>query len=230
MSALVELRSVTKRYSSGSVPVVALFGVDLSIAPGEFTAIAGPSGSGKSTLLNLIGCMDTATSGSVELDGRTTGSLSDRERTSLRNRVLGFIFQSYNLIPAMTVFQNVQLPLLLAGGHSRAARTKAVQEALDRVGIGDLKDRRERELSGGQRQRVAIARALINRPRLILADEPTANLDSKTASGVIDLMKELNAGERTTFIFSTHDPAVLSKADRIIRLLDGRVESGAAPS
>ena len=221
--AIVDVSGVIKDYPLGKLKVRALHGIDLAIARGEFTTIAGPSGSGKTTLLNLIGCVDVPTEGKVVVDGQSTGDLSDRALTDLRLHKLGFIFQSFNLVPVLTSAQNVEFPLLLQGELSAADRKKRVQEILTRVGIGQYASHRPNELSGGQRQRVAIARALVSKPRLVLADEPTANLDSVTGQNIIELMKELNHQEGTTFIFSTHDPRVMERADRVIRIEDGKI-------
>ncbi|HEY4222084.1 MAG TPA: ABC transporter ATP-binding protein, partial [Myxococcota bacterium] len=207
----------------GKLKVRALHGVDLQIARGEFTTIAGPSGSGKTTLLNLIGCVDVPTEGKVIVDGQSTRELSDTALTELRLHKLGFIFQSFNLVPVLTVSQNVEFPLLLQGTLAAAERKKRVVDILARVGIEKYVNHRPNELSGGQRQRVAIARALVSRPKLVLADEPTANLDSVTGNSIIELMKELNHQEGTTFIFSTHDHRVMERADRIIRIEDGKI-------
>lgn len=223
--AIIEVRDVVKEYPLGRTVVQALRGVSLTIDRGEFTTIAGPSGSGKTTLLNLIGCVDVATRGSVRIDGMETTTLSDRELTELRLRKLGFIFQTFNLVPVLTVFQNVELPLLLQGGLSKTERAVRVDELLKRVGLGEHVQHRPAELSGGQRQRVAIARALVTRPSIVLADEPTANLDSATGATIIELMRELNTRDQTTFIFSTHDPNVMRHAARVIRLVDGRIDT-----
>ncbi len=222
---IVRLQDAVKSYKLGSVEVPALRGVNLDIAAGEFTVIAGPSGSGKTTLLNLIGCVDVATSGLVEVAGEDTARLSERQLTGLRLRSLGFIFQSFNLVSVLDAFQNVEFPLLLQGGMTRGERDRRVDELMERVGLTAYKHHRPNELSGGQRQRVAIARALVTRPRIVLADEPTANLDSTTGHAIIDLMKELNVGQGTTFIFSTHDPKVMSQAGRLVELVDGRIQS-----
>ena len=223
MSAMIEVRGVIKDYPLGKLSVRALHGVDLTIARGEFTAIAGPSGSGKTTLLNLIGCVDVPTQGTVIFDGETTSALSDRELTRLRLFKLGFIFQSFNLVPVLSVFQNIELPLLLQGGIGGAERKKRVLDILERVGIAKYIAHRPNELSGGQRQRVAIARALVTRPKLVLADEPTANLDSVTGGQILALMKELNQQQGVTFLFSTHDHRVMELAGRIVKVQDGRV-------
>lgn len=224
MSAhIVELRGVIKDYPLGKLSVRALHGIDLSLAKGEFASIAGPSGSGKTTLLNLIGCVDVPSEGTVVMDGRSTGDLSDRELTELRLHNLGFIFQSFNLVPVLTVAQNVELPLLLQHKMTGEERYKLVVAMLERVGLGKYIKHRPTELSGGQRQRVAIARALVTKPKLVLADEPTANLDSVTGNSILQLMRELNQQEGTTFLFSTHDAAVMKLANRVIRVQDGRI-------
>ncbi len=219
----MELREVTKEYPLGNQVVTALRDVSLSFGPGEFTTVAGPSGSGKTTLLNLIGCVDVATRGSVLVAGSDTRSLGERGLTELRLRQLGFIFQSFNLVAVLDVFQNVELPLLLQGGTQRAQRRERVLEIIEQVGLGPQLRQRPSELSGGQRQRVAVARALVTRPRIVLADEPTANLDSVTGGTIIELMKALNRERDTTFIFSTHDPRVIEQASRVVEMKDGRV-------
>jgi putative ABC transport system ATP-binding protein len=223
MESIVELRGVVKEYPLGKLVVRALSGVDLALGRGEFTTVAGPSGSGKTTLLNLIGCVDVATRGEVIVGGRSTSTLSEAELTRLRLDELGFIFQSFNLIAVLTLKQNVEFPLLLKGGMTRGERDRRVREIVDKVGLTPQLGQRPNELSGGQRQRVAIARALVTRPRIVLADEPTANLDSANGKAIIELMKELNRVDRTTFIFSTHDPNVMAQATRVIRLVDGKI-------
>ena len=213
-----------KVYPLGSTEVHALKGVDLTIREGDFASIAGPSGSGKSTILNLIGCIDVPSSGTVEVVGHNTGALSDRAITRLRHRVIGFIFQSFNLMPVLDVFENVEFPLLIAGSAPpKRERREYVEFLIDEVGLADWRRHRPSELSGGQRQRVAIARALVTRPRIVLADEPTANLDSATGEAIIELMKKINHELSTTFIFSTHDPTIVDIADHIVRLHDGQV-------
>jgi putative ABC transport system ATP-binding protein len=219
----VVLNDVVKDYPLGSSMVRALHSISLTIAEGEFTTIAGPSGCGKSTLLNLIGCMDVATTGSVSIEGKETNLLTDKEQTQLRLNTLGFIFQSFNLVPVLSVFQNVELPLLLKGGMTAAQRSERVTALLEQVGLAAKAQNRSHELSGGQRQRVAIARALVTQPKIVLADEPTANLDSETGKTIIELMRSLNEKQKTTFIFSSHDPKVIEHARRIVRLQDGRV-------
>jgi putative ABC transport system ATP-binding protein len=227
---IVNIQGVIKDYPLGKLSVRALHGIDLSIDRGEFASIAGPSGSGKTTLLNLIGCVDVPTQGKVVVDGHSTGDLTDRQLTDLRLNNLGFIFQSFNLVPVLTVSQNVELPLLLQSKLPAAERQKLVSGMLDRVGLGSYLKHRPTELSGGQRQRVAIARALVTRPKLVLADEPTANLDSVTGNSILQLMKELNQQDGTTFLFSTHDAAVMKLANRVIRVQDGRiVDDGRGP-
>jgi len=223
MTSIVSIREATKDYHLGKVIVKALRGVNLEVEEGEFLSIAGPSGSGKTTLLNLIGCVDTPTAGTVQVAGRDIGQLSERQLTDLRLHTIGFIFQSFNLVNVLDVFRNVELPLLLQRVPSAAARKQRVVELLTRVGLADYIKHRPSELSGGQRQRVAIARALVTRPRLVLADEPTANLDSVTGENILDLMRELNQTEQTTFIFSTHDARVMAHASKIVRIADGRV-------
>ncbi len=227
MTSIVSIKQATKDYRLGKVVVQALRGVSLEVSEGEFLSIAGPSGSGKTTLLNLIGCVDTPTSGTVEVAGRDISKLSERELTDLRLHTIGFIFQSFNLVNVLDVFRNVELPLLLQRTLKADERSRRVMSLLERVGLKDLVRHRPSELSGGQRQRVAIARALVTRPKLVLADEPTANLDSVTGENILDLMKELNRTEKTTFIFSTHDARVMAHASSIVRLADGKLENGA---
>lgn len=227
MPPIVQLENVVKDYPLGKLTVRALHGVDLAIDKGEFTVIAGPSGSGKTTLLNLIGCVDVATQGRVTVDGRETSTLNDQALTQLRLFRIGFIFQSFNLITVLDVAQNVEFPLLLQGKLSAAERKRRVDEMVEKVGLSGQMRQRPNELSGGQRQRVAIARALVTQPQIVLADEPTANLDSATGTAIIDLMHDLNRKDHVTFIFSTHDPAVMNRAERIVRVADGRI---AAPN
>ncbi len=219
----VQFKSVTRSYGSGTTAVNALSDVHLSIPKGAFLALVGPSGSGKSTCLNLIGCMDTPTAGQVVIDGTDLNTLTPRQMTSFRKEKIGFIFQEFNLIPVLTVYENVELPLQLQGGLSRGDMDKAITTVLERVGLGNLSHRRPNELSGGQQQRVAIARALVKNPSLLLADEPTANLDSATAREIVTLMKELNQTYQTTCIFSSHDPLVMEFARTLVRLRDGKV-------
>ncbi|HBN07938.1 MAG TPA: hypothetical protein DD435_04560 [Cyanobacteria bacterium UBA8530] len=218
--AIVSIKQVTKIYPMGKTQVQALNGVDLSIEKGEFLAIAGPSGSGKSTLLNLLGCLDVPTEGTVVIDGQDLAKLSEHARATLRRQKLGFIFQGFNLIPVLTAFENIEMPLRLKGENN----PQRVWEALEAVGLKEHAQHRPAELSGGQQQRVAIARALVTDPLIVLADEPTANLDSKTGEAIIELMKKISLEKGTTFIFSTHDAKVMSKATRMVSLTDGRIE------
>jgi putative ABC transport system ATP-binding protein len=227
---IVSLSDVTKTYSLGKVQVPALRGVTLDVFPGEFISIAGPSGSGKTTALNLIGCVDTATGGVVRVDGQDTKQLSERQLTNLRLHTIGFIFQSFNLVSVLSVFQNVEFPLLLQRKLNAKERTERVMTLLEQVGLEKHARHRPNELSGGQRQRVAVARALVTRPKLVLADEPTANLDSVTGQNIIDLMKELNRKEGTTFIFSTHDAKVMNHANAVVRLADGKILDRITPA
>jgi putative ABC transport system ATP-binding protein len=222
---IVSLQDVVKSYPLGKTIVQAVRGVTFDIHRGEFLAIAGPSGSGKTTVLNLIGCVDTATSGTVTVAGRQTNTLKDSELTRIRLFSVGFIFQTFNLVAVLTAFQNVEFPLLLQKKFSKAERTKRVTELLEKVGLKDHMKHRPNELSGGQRQRVAVARALVTQPDIILADEPTANLDSETGNAIIELMKQINEVDGATFIFSTHDPRVIERADRVVWLEDGKVKA-----
>ncbi len=227
---IVSLTNVTKTYTLGKVQVPALRGVSLEVHSGEFISIAGPSGSGKTTALNLIGCVDTATDGVVRVDGQDTKQLSERQLTDLRLHTIGFIFQSFNLVSVLSVFQNVEFPLLLQRKLNATQRRERVMTLLEQVGLANHAKHRPNELSGGQRQRVAVARALVTRPKLVLADEPTANLDSVTGQNIIDLMRELNRKEGTTFIFSTHDAKVMSHANAVVRLADGKILDRITPA
>ena len=230
MASIVSVRDLTKEYRLGNVIVPALKRVSLDFGVGEFLAVAGPSGSGKTTLLNMIGCVDTPTGGTVEVDGEQTTLLPERALTDLRLHKIGFIFQSFNLITVLTVFQNVELPLLLQRVGPAAERRRRVLDLLERVGIAPYADQRPNELSGGQRQRVAIARPLVTGPQLVLADQPTANLDSVNGQMILDLMKHLNREKGTTFLFSTHDARVMANAEAIIRLADGAVVDRVSPA
>jgi putative ABC transport system ATP-binding protein len=218
---ICELVDVTKEYPMGELRVVALAGVSVGVSAGEFTVFAGPSGSGKSTALNLIGCLDRPSRGRVLLDGQDVAALSDEALGAVRARRIGFIFQSFNLIPVLTAAENVDLALRLAG--DTAGRDERVEKALVDVGLKDYLGRRPSQLSGGQQQRVAIARALVKRPALIIADEPTANLDSHNGEAILDLMREMNERDGVTFLFSTHDPMVMARARRVVTLKDGHV-------
>ena len=224
---IVELREVTKHYRQGALEVPALRGLTLSVAKGEFTAICGPSGSGKTTALNLIGALDKPTSGSVALEGRDLGPLSRRVLSHLRRDRIGFVFQAYNLMPVLTAYENAEIVLSLQGVEA-SARRERVMGLLADVGLEGLEGRRPDELSGGQQQRVAIARAIASDPAVVLADEPTANLDHETGTPVIELMHELNREHGTTFLYATHDAELIRLADRVIRLRDGRIAEGDA--
>jgi putative ABC transport system ATP-binding protein len=218
---VIELRDLRRSFMVGDQPVHALAGVDETIADREHVAIMGPSGSGKSTLLNLVGCLDRPSSGSYRLDGHEVGQLSDEELTRIRREQIGFVFQFFHLVPRLTAAGNVELPLLF-GGVSRADRRRRVDEALTSVGLKARMDHRPAQLSGGERQRVAIARAIVNRPKIVLADEPTGNLDSKSGGQILELLDHLNE-EGLTLVVVTHDPNVARRADRVIVMVDGRV-------
>ena len=220
---VVQVDHVCKDYRLGEQTVRALDDVSLSIEEGVFLAIAGPSGSGKSTLLNLIGCIDTPTSGRVVIDGKDVSGQTPDQLADLRARTIGFIFQTFNLLPVLSAAENVEYPLLQMREIGRDERRSRVAKMLEIVGLSRFASHRPNQLSGGQRQRVAIARALVTRPRIVLADEPTANLDHQTGEGILALMQEINRKSGTTFIFSTHDRKVMSKANRLIRIEDGRV-------
>jgi putative ABC transport system ATP-binding protein len=218
---LVRVENVSKSYQLGQQTVQALKDINLTVDDGEFLAIAGPSGSGKSTLLNLIGCIDTPTSGTLTIGSQSVNGRTADELADLRARSIGFVFQTFNLLPVLTAAENVEYPLYHFPELSRAERASRVAQYLEVVGLEKHGHHRPNELSGGQRQRVAIARALATRPRIILADEPTANLDHSTGGSVLELMKEINRSQKTTFIFSTHDPSVMDMADRIVEVNDG---------
>jgi putative ABC transport system ATP-binding protein len=225
MSAILELEGITRLYKKGESEVHALDSINLSIEKGEFTAIVGPSGSGKTTLLNIIGCLDTPSSGVVRYNGSPLGAMKDDERAAYRKEHISFIFQSYNLIPVLTVRENVELPLVIEGRFSKTEIRKKAEEVLAAVGLKGLEDRFPRELSGGQEQRVAIGRALVKDPYIVLADEPTANLDSHMAEEIVDLMRNINKSLMATFIFSTHDPLVQQHARRVITIRDGVIHT-----
>jgi putative ABC transport system ATP-binding protein len=222
----VRVENVTKDYALGRTTVRALRGVFLAVEPGELITVAGPSGSGKSTLLNLIGCLDHPTSGRVVIGEEDVATLGDDALSDLRALKIGFIFQTFNLIPVLSALENVEFPLLVRRPvrPGRDVRERALQ-ALEEVGLAEFARHRPDELSGGQRQRVAIARALVSDPVIVLADEPTANLDSATGDAIIALMREINRRDGTTFIFSTHDPKIMARAQRVVRLADGRIEA-----
>ncbi len=218
---IIQVKNLTKIFGDG-VEIKALDGVDLDIERGEFLAIIGPSGSGKSTLLNQIGILDTPTSGTVLLNGVDVTEMSDKERSRTRNKELGFIFQYHHLLPDFNALENVMMPLLISGIRSSQAREIA-RKVLDEVGLGDRMEHRPNQLSGGQNQRVAIARALVNKPSIVIGDEPTGNLDSKASENIYELLRQLNREHNQTFILVTHDERMAAKTDRIIRLVDGRV-------
>jgi putative ABC transport system ATP-binding protein len=229
MSALIDIRDVTKTYEMGAETIVhALDGVSLSIEAGDYVAIMGPSGSGKSTLMNLIGCLDTPSTGSYVLKGREISSMNDDELAQIRNKEIGFIFQTFNLLPRADAVQNVELPLVYSGLARRDRKARA-EKALDAVGLGTRKHHRPNEMSGGQRQRVAIARALVNDPSILLADEPTGNLDSKTGEEILALMDDLHRGGNT-IILVTHEDDLAQHAARVVRLRDGKIVSDARNS
>ncbi|MEJ2199752.1 MAG: ABC transporter ATP-binding protein [Desulfuromonadaceae bacterium] len=225
---LIELQNVSKIYPLGNQRVTALDAVSLAVAAGEFTVFAGPSGSGKTTLLNLIGCLDQPTQGTVLIDGRHVSDSSVRDLADFRLRHIGFIFQSYNLIPVMTAAENAEFILMLQK-VPKPTRRRRIEALFQDLGIGGLENRRPNDLSGGQQQRVAVARAMAAEPRVILADEPTANLDSKTSEDLLKLMRRLNEEKGTTFLFSSHDPQVIGLARRVVQLKDGRLEADSAP-
>ncbi len=219
---MIDVRGVTKVYPTEGEEVHALRGVTLKIEKGEFAAIVGPSGSGKSTLLHLLGCLDTPTAGEYFLDGEATHSLDDDGLADIRNRRIGFVFQQFNLLPRYTALKNVQLPLTYAG-VTRAERLRRATEALDRVGLSNRVDHRPSQLSGGERQRVAIARALVTQPSILLADEPTGNLDTKVGREILSFIRELNASTGVTVIVVTHDPELAASCPRTIRIVDGAI-------
>jgi putative ABC transport system ATP-binding protein len=222
MSSVIKAESVSKVYQDKGVPVQALQGVDLEIEEGDFAAIAGPSGSGKTTFLNLVGTLDTVSGGKILIDNQDIATLSPRELAKIRLYKLGFVFQAYNLIPVLTCKENAEFVLLLQKVPAQE-RQKRVDDLLSTVGLGEMKHRLPRELSGGQQQRVAIVRAIASHPRVVLADEPTANLDSKTGKALMELMQELNKNYGIAFFFSTHDPMVMEAAKKLITLKDGKI-------
>ncbi len=224
MSAIIEAKGVVKTYHTGEIEVHAMQGVDLTIEQGEMVAVMGPSGSGKTTLLNTFSGIDDVTSGEVMIDGVSIHAMSDRERTRYRALNMGFVFQSYNLLPVLTGAENVELPLLLAGQSQSKARARAL-EVLELVDLTDQANKRPAEMSGGQQQRVTIARALVNAPAIVWADEPTGALDTETSTLIMDLLCQMNEEQRQTFVLVTHDPTVGSRAQRIIQMRDGLIES-----
>lgn len=218
---VIEVKAIKKDYPLGTTTVHALRGIDLAVEAGAFMSIIGPSGSGKTTLLNIIGCIDTPTTGSFKINNDEITTLNDKQITDLRLHKIGFIFQTFNLIPVLNVRENVEFPLLLMKKHGKAEINSQVEKLIQEVGLMEYIEHKPAELSGGQRQRVAIARALVTNPEIVLADEPTANLDSETSKSILQLMQELNEKEKTTFIFSTHDPDVLKYAKKIVKIKDG---------
>ena len=220
---VIAVRGVTKVYTMGDIEVKALRGVDVAIQPGEMVAIMGPSGSGKSTLMNILGCLDVPTDGTYELDGVDVSKLKDSQLAAIRCRKIGFVFQSFNLLPRTSARANVELPLIYAGTGARQRRKRA-EEMLNLVGLGDRLDHKPNELSGGQQQRVAIARALTNHPAMILADEPTGNLDTKTSIEIMELFQQLNREQGITIVFVTHEPEIATYCQRVIHVRDGVVE------
>lgn len=220
---VIEVQGVRKDYPLGKTTVHALRGVDLTVEEGALISIIGPSGSGKTTLLNIVGCIDTPTTGSVKVHEEEITTLDDRKITDLRLHKIGFIFQTFNLIPVLNVRENVEFPLLLMKHFPKAEINARVEQLVQAVGLMEYIEHKPAELSGGQRQRVAIARALVTKPDIVLADEPTANLDSATSESILQLMRDLNEKERTTFIFSTHDPDVLKYAKKIVKIKDGLI-------
>ena len=221
---IVKLEGVQKQYRQGTVDVPALRGLDLEVDKGEFTAISGPSGSGKTTTLNLIGALDRPTTGKVIVEGKDLSSMSRSALSRLRRDRIGFVFQAYNLVPVLTAYENAEIVLALQG-VSASKRRERVMKILDEVGLGGMERRRPDQLSGGQQQRVAIARAIAADPAVVLADEPTANVDSETAEKLLAIMERLNRERGATFLFSTHDPRVMERARRVVHLVDGQVES-----
>jgi putative ABC transport system ATP-binding protein len=224
VGTLISVRDVTKTYTSGESGVRALRGVSLSVEKGEFMSIAGPSGSGKTTLLNLIGCIDRADTGDISIDGTLVSSMDREELALFRRKNLGFVFQTFNLIPVLSAYENVSFALSLLGVGERETRARTMA-MLTEVGLAGMEHRLPSRLSGGQQQRVAVARALVKKPAIVLADEPTANLDSDTGKAILELMAAMNATHSTTFVFSTHDPMVMGFARRLVRLHDGAVAS-----
>ena len=222
---IVNLDSVVKDYFNGKIMVEALSNINLNIEKGEFAVLAGPSGSGKSTLLNMIGCMDKPTKGKILIDGQDATNFSSKEASHFRRDKIGFIFQAYNLIPVLTAYENIEFALNLTGSYTKQEKKEKIEKIMEDVEIMEYRNRRPLEMSGGQQQRVAIARALVKSPAIILADEPTANLDSVTGENILKLMKKLNIEKNVTFIFSSHDKMVIDYAGRVIRIRDGKIEN-----
>ncbi|MBT5507182.1 MAG: ABC transporter ATP-binding protein [Flammeovirgaceae bacterium] len=225
---VIELKNLSKIYNPETIPVRAINDVTLSVKEGEFTAIVGPSGCGKTTLLNMIGGLDISSEGSVDIGGVSINEMSESELTAFRLQHIGFVFQAYNLIPVLTAKENIEFIMVLQNRDAKTMQERS-DDLLDRMGIRNQRDRRPSELSGGQQQRVAVARALASRPKFVLADEPTANLDSGSTEALLDIMAKLNKEEKITFIFSTHDQRVIDRAKRIIKLVDGEIVSDEQP-
>lgn len=223
--SIAKLENIHKVYHIGKIDFPALRGISFSIEEGEFLSIAGPSGSGKTTVLNLLGCLDKPSQGKIFLEEKDVTALPTAKLADVRRKNIGFVFQTFNLIPVLTAMENVEFPLILEGQHDSKEQHRLTEEILTEVGLKDFLHRRPNEMSGGQQQRVAVARALVKKPKLVLADEPTANLDSVTGKEILQLMLELNQKTSTTFVFSTHDKMVMDFARRIIRLRDGKIES-----
>lgn len=224
-SAIIQFKNVNKYYSLGKTKVHAVQDVSFTLNKGDFVSFSGPSGSGKSTILNMIGCIDTADSGEVVIDGKKTTGLNENEITKLRHETLGFIFQSFNLIPVLNIYENIEFPLLFGKQTDKEKQDNKewINYLIKAVGLEEWKEHKPSELSGGQRQRVAVARALVTKPSVVLADEPTANLDSVSSDNIIHLMKKMNKNLGTTFVFSTHDPSIVKIADHVISLKDGKI-------
>lgn len=222
MSAIIEVKDATRTYMQGDIPVHALRGVDFSVSSGEFSVLAGPSGSGKTTLLNIVGCIDGATSGQITVSGHDVTTMSRTQGAEFRLKHIGFVFQAYNLLPVLTAYENAEFVLMLQG-VSASERKKIVEPLMDEVGLKDMMHRRPHQLSGGQQQRVAVVRAIASKPSIVLADEPTANLDSETSDGLLGVMESLNKEFGITFLFSSHDELVLERARRIVRLDSGKI-------
>jgi len=221
----VKLNNISKTYKMGDVSINALKNVNMEIESGSFVSIVGPSGSGKSTVLNLIGCLDQPTSGSIQIDNQEVQDLNKKHRADFRGKNLGFVFQNFNLIPVLSVYENVEYPLLMIKNEDSNSNRERILSLLDAVGVLEQKDKRPNQISGGQMQRVAVARALVTQPKLVIADEPTANLDHDTAFKIIDLMKRMKDQEQTTFVFSTHDPKIIGEAEIIYTLEDGTLKN-----
>lgn len=220
---MINVKNLKKVYKVGEVDLIVIEDLSLSIKKGEFVSLIGPSGSGKSTVLNMLGCLDTPTKGSININGKDISKLSKTELANFRGNHIGFIFQSFNLIPVLTVYENVEYPLIMIQNLEENERKLRVEKLLKEVGMFDQKDKTPDKISGGQMQRVAIARALVTNPKIVFADEPTANLDSKTAHMIIDLMKKIQKEHSTTFIFATHDEKIVAKVNRLITLVDGNI-------